>query len=217
MTIRVFLADDHKLMRRALGRQLDRQEGILVIGEADDGRDAVRQAIELRPDVVVMDVTMPGLNGVEAARQIVAKAPGVRVLALSAHVDQQHVSAMLEAGATGYLAKDCEADELVEAIGRLSRGKVYLGSGVADVVVGDYVKRLDGDASPSASVLTAREREVLQLLAEGKSTKEIAGLLDVSVKTVDTHRANLMSKLGLRSIAELTKYAIREGLTSIDL
>ena len=164
-----------------------------------------------------MDVTMPGLNGVEAARQIVARAPGVRILALSAHVDQQHVSAMLEAGATGYLAKDCEPEELLEAIERLSQGKVYLGSGVADVVVGDYVKRLDGDASQPIAVLTSREREVLQLLAEGHSSKEIASLLHVSIKTVDTHRSNIMSKLGLRSIAELTKYAIREGLTSIDL
>lgn len=217
MTIRVLLADDHKLMRRALGRQLDHREGIVVIGEADDGRDAVRQAIELRPDVVIMDITMPGLNGVEAARQIVAKAPGVRVLALSAHVDQQHVSSMLEAGATGYLAKHCEPEELVEAIERLSRGKVYLGTGVADVVLDDYVKRLEGETNQPVAVLTSREREVLQLLAEGKSTKEIADLLDVSAKTVDTHRANIMSKLGLRSIAELTKYAIREGLTSIDL
>jgi len=216
MTIRVLLADDHKLMRRALGKQLDRQEGILVIGEADDGREAVRLAIEQRPDIVIMDISMPGLNGVDAARQIVTKAPNVRVLALSAHVDQQHVSAMLDAGARGYLAKDCETTDLVQALERLAEGKVYLGAGVADVVVDDYVKRLDDGARP-AQTLTSREREVLQLMAEGKSTKEIAGLLDLSSKTVDTHRANIMSKLGLYSVAALTKYAIREGLTSIDL
>jgi DNA-binding NarL/FixJ family response regulator len=216
MTIRVLLADDHKLMRRALGRQLDHEEGILVVAEADDGREAVRLAIEQRPDVVIMDISMPGLNGVDAARQIVSKAPNVRVLALSAHVDQQHVSSMLDAGARGYLAKDCETAELVEALQRLAAGKVYLGAGVADVVVDDYVKRLDDGTQPKQA-LTSREREVLQLLAEGKSTKEIAGLLDLSSKTIDTHRANIMSKLGLHSIAELTKYAIREGLTSIDL
>lgn len=216
MTIRVLVADDHKILREGLRSLLESQDDMEVVAEAEDGRTAVGLARELKPDVVVMDVAMPDLNGIEATRQIVADSPNVAVIGLSMHSDRRFVAGMLSAGAYGYLLKDCTFDELVEAIRSVVAGRRYLSPAVTGVVVDDYVRRLTKEESVPCSVLTAREREVLQLLAEGKSTKEMASQLHVSVKTIETHRQKIMEKLGLHSVAELTKYAIREGLVSLE-
>jgi two-component system response regulator NreC len=218
MTIRIVLADDHKIVRDGLKSMLAEETGMQVVAEAEDGRTAVRLAHDLSPDVVVMDVGMPQLNGIDACRQIADQLPHVRVIALSMHSDRHFVQEMLKAGASGYLLKDCAFDELAKAIRSVMANGTYLCPAVAVVVVDDYVRRLGvGGSSKTAraagEVLTAREREVLQLLAEGKSTKQVATTLFVSVKTVETHRHQIMEKLDLHSLAELTKYAVREGLT----
>jgi len=171
---------------------------------------------EFTPHVVIMDVNMPDLNGIEATRQILSEYPEMKVIALSMHADRRFVINMLKAGAHGYLLKDCAFEELAQAIRLVMGNKTYLSPGVAEIVVKDYVHRVPGPAQTAFSVLTAREREVLQLMAEGKSTSQIAELLHISVKTVETHRQQIMHKLGMRSVAELTKYAIREGLTSLE-
>jgi DNA-binding NarL/FixJ family response regulator len=217
MSTRILLADDHKIMLEGLRSLLAGQSGMEVVAEAENGRAAVRVAEEKRPDVVIMDINMPDLNGVEATRRIVTALPEVKVIALSMYSDRRFVAGMLEAGASGFLLKACAFEELANAVRAVVNNQVYLSSGVTGVVVEDYVKRLPTTGSDSASVLTEREREVLQLLAEGWSAKEIAFHLNVSVKTVHTHRQRIMDKLHLHSIAELTKYAIREGLTSSDL
>jgi DNA-binding NarL/FixJ family response regulator len=216
-TMRILLADDHRIVREGLRTLLNSEADMKVLAEAANGREAVKLAEELAPDVVVMDVAMPDLNGIEATRQIRAKFPQTRVIALSMHTDRRFMSEMLRAGASGYLWKDGAFDELALAIRTAMSGKVYLSPHIADVVVDDYVRRLP-DAIPSVfAALTPREREVLQLIAEGKATKEVAHALNVSVKTVETHRRQLMDKLELHSVAELTKYAIREGITSIEV
>jgi len=219
MAIRVILADDHQVIREGLRNLINDETDMQVLAEAKDGREAVALCQEHRPDLVVMDVAMPDLNGIEACRQIMAEVPGTRVLALSMHADKQYAAGMLSAGASGYLLKDCAFNELAEAIRVIAGGRTYLSDEMAGVVVKDYVQRLTepGDDPDSVfSVLTNREREVLQLVAEGHTTKQIASMLHVSVKTIESHRQNLMDKLEIRSVAELTKYAIREGLTSLD-
>jgi len=188
-----------------------------VVGEAENGRDAVRLAKELSPDLVIMDVTMPDLNGIDATRIITSGGNSTKVIALSMYSDKQYVQGMIQAGASGYLLKDCAFEELVNAIRAVIGGNTYLSPGIAGIVVQDYLNKLTHDRSSADTALTTREREVLQLIAEGKSTKEIANRLSVSVKTVETHRRQIMEKLGIYSIAELTKYAIREGLTSIHI
>ena len=191
-----------------------------VVAEANDGRSAVQLAQELQPDVVVMDVGMPGLNGIEATRQITNREPEAKVVALSMHSDRRFMGEMLKAGAKGYLLKDGAFEELATAIRSVVANKVYLSPRIADVVVDDYVRRTPGQAAGDTSAfakLTPREREVLQLMAEGRATKEIAMDLKVSIKTVETHRRQIMEKLQIHSVAELTKYAIREGLTSLDV
>ena len=215
MSIRILLADDHKIMREGLRSLLEKKPDIEVVAEAEDGRKAVQLARRLRPDVVVMDVSMPDMNGVEAARRIIAELSGIKVVALSVHSDSRFVAEMLSAGASGYLLKDCAFEELENAIRAAVVGRTYLSSGVADTVVEDYVRHLRKTGSSAFSILTAREREVLQLLAEGKNAKQIAFSLGLSIKTVETHRRQLMDKLNVHSIAELTKYAIREGLTQV--
>jgi DNA-binding NarL/FixJ family response regulator len=215
MTTRILLADDHRIMREGLRALIAGLRGLEVVGETGDGRSAVKLAGELMPDVVIMDIGMPDLNGVEAARRIKAQIPGVRVIALSMHADVRYVSAMLKAGASGYLLKDSAFEELALAIQTVISNKVYLSPGISDVVVKDYLGQLSGAGAIRCAALTAREREVLQLVAEGHSTKEIASRLNVSLKTADTHRQQIMNKLGLHSVAELTKYAIREGLTKL--
>lgn len=214
--IRVVVADDHRMFREGLIALLKAQH-FEVIGDAEDGRSAVKMCRKLRPDLVIMDVTMKILNGIEATRQILLDSPESKVLAVSMHTDRRFVSGMLEAGASGYLLKDCAFDELVQAIAAVANGKTYLSAQVANVVVQDYVKHLAGGSAPAAqNTLSPREREVLQLFAEGMSTKAIAAMLHVSVKTIETHRKHVMDKLGLRSIAALTKWAIREGITSVE-
>ena len=216
MPTTVLISDDHRILREGLRTLLENQPGIAVVGEADNGRTTVGLAKELRPDVVIMDVAMPGLNGIEATRQIIAEAPGVKVLGLSMHSDRRFVGQMLRAGASGYLLKDSAFEELTVAIQAVARNQTFLGPGVTGVIVSDYVHHFSATKTAGALVLTPREREVLQLLAEGKTSREIAGLFHVSVKTVETHRKNLMDKLDLHSVAELTKYAVREGLTSLE-
>jgi len=217
MSIRILLADDHALIREGLRSLLEKQPDMEVVAEADEGRRAVELVRELSPDVVIMDVTMPRLGGIEATRQITGEFPAVKVIALSIHSRRRFVADMLSAGASGYILKECLFDELVQAIRAVSEGGRYLSPRITDVVVDDYVKRLSsGDESPLRS-LSGREREVLQLVAEGKSTKQISMELHVSTKTIEANRRQIMEKLDMQSVAELTKYAIREGLTSLEI
>jgi DNA-binding NarL/FixJ family response regulator len=216
MSIKILIADDHQILRQGLRTLIEKDPDLKVVAEAEDGRKTVRLVEELQPQVVIMDVNMPELNGIEATRQIIAKAPGVKVIALSMHTDRRFVINMMRAGASGYLLKDCAFEELSQAIRLVLDNKTYLSPGVAEIIIKDYVAGLPHQGSAAYSVLTPREREVLQLMAEGKSTSQIAEVIHVSVKTVETHRQQIMHKLGIRSIAELTKFAIREGLTSLD-
>jgi DNA-binding NarL/FixJ family response regulator len=217
MAIRVLIADDHKIMLAGLRSLLEKQSDIDVVGEAENGRKAVQMVQEKKPDVVVMDVSMPDLNGIEATTQIKESVPESKVIALSMHSDKRFVMGMLRAGAAGYLLKDCASQELANAIAQVAGGKKYLSPEITGVVINDFLQggtpEEDGTV---ASVLSAREREVLQLIAEGWSTKQIASHLYVSIKTIETHRRQIMKKLDLHSIADLTKYAIREGLTSVE-
>jgi DNA-binding NarL/FixJ family response regulator len=216
--MRILLADDHQIVLEGLRSLLQQNEEMEVVAEAKDGRSAVQLARELQPDVVVMDVGMPGLNGIEATRQITSREPDAKVVALSMHSDRRFMGEMLKAGAKGYLLKDGAFEELATAIRSVMSNKVYLSPRIADVVVDDYVRRTPSQGSDTSAFakLTPREREVLQLMAEGRATKEIAMDLKVSIKTVETHRRQIMEKLNIHSVAELTKYAIREGLTSLD-
>ena len=218
VSIKIILADDHKIVREGLRFLIENQPDMELVGEAGNGRRAAQLVRELSPDVVIMDIAMPELNGVEATRQITAEFPHVKVIALTMHSDRQYVVEILKAGGSGYLLKDYAFEDLVSAIRMVIAGKIYLCPGIADIVLKDYVQHLSTGPtanSPTASGLSNREREVLQLLAEGKATKDVASILHVSVKTIETHRQHIMSKLDLRSIAELTKYAVREGLTSL--
>lgn len=216
MRLKILLADDHKIVRDGLQSLITKQPGMEVVGEAENGRMTVQLARELKPDVIIMDISMPDLNGIEATRQILAETPGVKIIALSMHSDRRFVTGILGAGASGYLLKDCAFQELAEAIRTVVKDKYYLSPGITGVVVKDYVSHVTSTDALSSDVLTAREREVLQLIAEGKSTKEIASDLHVSAKTVETHRQNIMQKLNIHSVAGLTRYAIREGLTSLE-
>jgi len=210
VSIRILLADDHKIIRDGLKSLLARQQDMQVIAEAEDGRTAVQLARELRPTIIVMDIAMPDLNGVEATRQVLELDPSIKIVALSMQSDGPVVRRMFQAGACAYLLKDCAFEELVQAIRTVLNGRTYLSPDIAGVVVRNL------STPDAASPLTAKEREVLQLIAEGKSTKEVASLLSVSIKTIDTHRQHIMDKLDIHNVAELTRYAIREGLTSAD-
>ena len=216
MSIRILLADDHKIVRDGLRTLIGKETGMEVVGEAENGRKALKMAEKIRPNVVIMDVTMPDMNGIEATRKMLTEVPGVKVIALSMHSDRRFVLGMLEAGASGYLMKDCAFDELAKAVRSVATGQTYLSPSIADVLVKGYLDKVNEKISAARSPLTEREREILQLLAEGRSSKEIAAHLGVSVKTVETHRRNMMQKLNMRSVAELTKYAIREGLISVE-
>ncbi len=207
-TIRVLLADDHSLVRQGFRRILEAEADIEVVGEASNGREAVEQAEKLNPDVVVLDVAMPELNGIEAARRMAERTPRSRVVALSMHKDSVYVREILRAGARGYLLKDAFDHELLHAVRAVADGKGYLSPEVSEAVLSDYRKH----ASDPLDLLTSREREVLQLLAEGHTNKEIAAKLNLSVYTVDAHRGRLMEKLNLHSIGDLVRFAIRSGV-----
>jgi len=216
MTIRILLADDHKMVLDGLRTLIEKQPDMEVVAEARTGRAAVKLAGKLTPDVVVLDISMPDMNGIDATRKVISEVPGTKVVALSMHSDQRFVCGMLEAGASGYLLKDCAFDELAAAIRTVVRNQTYLSPKIAHIVVDNVLKKPASQTSTVFQAITHREREVMQLLSEGMSTKEIAAHLKVSVKTVETHRHNIMCKLNIESMAELVKYAIREGLTTID-
>jgi len=218
MSIRILIADDHAVVRQGLCSLLGQEPGMTVVGEVADGRSAVRLSTELAPDVVIMDITMPDMNGIEATHQIKTTSPGIKVVALSIHSDRRMVARMLAAGASAYLTKDSPFEELTRALRTVIGNQTYLSPPIADTVTKEYVRRLlkEDESSSPAPDLSDREREVLQLLAEGNSTKQIASELHVSDKTVETHRRQIMRKLNLHSLAELTKFAIREGLTSLE-
>ena len=215
--IRLLLVDDHEVVRTGLRMLLESRPDMQIIGEAANGEQAIEMTQALKPDVVVMDISMPDLNGIEATRQITAANPKIRVLALSMYSDPRYVTEMLRAGAAGYLLKDAADEELIRAINTVARLQTYLSPGVAGAVVQKHIRgQTSGEDGSAFSILSAREREVLQLLAEGQSTKDIATALSRSVKTVETHRQNIMLKLGLHNLPELTKYAVREGLTGLE-
>ena len=211
--IRILLADDHKIVRDGLRALLAQDSQMTVIGEAQDGNAAIELAMEKVPDVIIMDVSMPDISGIDATRRIVERKPDIKVIALSMHSDKRYVAGILRAGAAGYLLKDCAFEELGDAIRKVIDGEVYLSPGITGVVVQDYIERLENGTS--VETLSNRERQVLKYLADGQNTKQIAYNLNVSVKTVETHRRRVMEKLNLQTMAELTKYAIRNGLTSL--
>ncbi len=213
--MRILLADDHKILRDGLRAILSKEHDMLVVGEAEDGCEAIALSRSRCPDVIVMDVSMPGLNGVEATRRVLEASPAMKVVGLSMHADPRYVHALFDAGAAGYLLKNAAAEELVLALRAVVGGRSYVSPGAADVVVA----ALRGDARPDPgdpSHLTTREREALQLLAEGLTSKEIAARMSIAVSTVETYRRQIMAKLDVHSIAALTRYAIRHGLTSAE-
>ncbi len=215
MSIPILLADDHKIMRDGLRSLLSKEQGFEVIGEAENGRIAVKLARKLSPKLVIMDITMPELNGMDAARQILNECPGAKIIALSMHSDRRFVVEMFKAGVSGYLLKDCAFEELTRAIKAVMANQKYVSPAIAGMVIEDYVDYMSSERTLT-NELTHREREVLQLIAEGMTTKQIAHNLNVSGKTVETHRRKIMKKLNIHSIAELTKVAIQEGLTSVN-
>jgi two-component system, NarL family, response regulator NreC len=213
--IRIVLADDHKLMRSGLRVLLEQQADLTVVGEVSDGREAVALVASQRPDVLVMDIGMPSLNGIEAAAQITKSNPEVAIVMLSMHSDESYVLRALKAGAKGYLLKDSAEADLIQAVRAVAEGKSFFSPAVSKVLLDDYVRKLkrSGTEDPY-DLLTPREREVLQLVAEGKSNKEVAQLLNLSVYTVETHRSNIMEKLNIHGIPELILYAVRKGIIS---
>ena len=216
MSIKILLADDHGIIRQGLRSLLEKQPDIEVVGEAEDGQKAIALVQQFVPDIVIMDITMPSLNGVDATRQITTEFPNVRVIALSIHSNKRFVADMLKAGASGYILKECLFDELIQSIRTIVDGNIYLSPRITGVVVDDYVERLSKPRASNLPSLTDRESKILQMVAEGKSIKEIALALHLSVKTVELNRRQIMQKLDIHTIADLTKYAIREGLIPIE-
>lgn len=219
MTIRILIADDHKIVLDGLKALIEAQPDMKIVAQATNGREAVKLARKERPDMIIIDVAMPDLNGLEAVRQILTDNSRTKVLALSMHSDRRYVTGMLSAGASGYILKHCAFEELAQAIRTVLRNQVYLSPAIAGILVQELSQPKNRRArkhASSLSSLTPREREVLQLIAEGHSARDIAQHINLSVKTVETHRRQVMEKLGIRSVAELTKFAIREGLTSLD-
>jgi DNA-binding NarL/FixJ family response regulator len=209
--IRIILADDHALVRAGLRALASSLQGVQIVGEAADGRQALQLVKEQRPDIVLMDISMPGLNGLEAAGRIAKAYPEVRVLMLSAHSSEEYVCQALRAGVSGYLLKDASTAELEIALRAVAQGQTYLSPAISRHVINDYMRRVGGEAG-SLEILTPRQREILQLICEGQTTKEIARTLHISIKTVETHRAQLMERLGIHDVAGLVRYALRVGL-----
>jgi len=216
MNIKTLIVDDHGIVREGLRSLLGKQPDIKIIGEATDGRKAIELVREIVPDVIVMDITMPNLNGIDATRQIVHEFPEIKVIALSMHSSSIFVADMIKAGASGYLLKDCLFDELVEAVRIVYDGGTYLSPGVVSVIVNDYVNRLTDTSCLPLEALTDREREVLQLIGEGKNTKQIAKQLHLSTKAIEANRRKIMDKLNSQSVAGLVKWAILGGLTTLE-
>ncbi len=216
MAISIVLVDDHKVLRHGLSQALKGEADMEIIGQAENGYEAIKLAQELVPDVIIMDIAMPELNGIEAARQILKAYPQIKIISLSMHSNKKFIHEMFKAGASGYLLKDCEYSELIHAIRVVMQNKTYISPSITGVVIENYMMQGADDKKNAFAVLSDREREVLQLIAEGKTTKQIARMLHVSPKTVEGHRTRIMHKLDIDSIANLTKYAIREGLTSAE-
>ncbi len=216
MNIRVVIADDHQIVREGLKSMLEAKQDITVAGMAGNGVEAVRLALELRPDVVVMDVRMPELSGIEATRRIVAEAPGVKVLMLTMESDRRYIVDSLDAGASGFVLKEAAFEELEDAIRSVADGQTYIGPKVTQLILHDYLERIPDRLPLTFSTLTNRERELVQMIADGANSKEMAQKLGVSVKTIEVHRHNIMNKLDLYSTAAITKYAVREGLSSVN-
>jgi two-component system, NarL family, response regulator NreC len=213
--IRILLADDHNIMRNGLRLLLERQPGFQVVGEASDGRQTVEMSEALKPDVIVLDIAMPNLNGIEAARQIAGKLPDTAIVILSMHSDESYVLRALKAGARAYLLKDSAELDLIGAIKAVTDGKAFFSPAISKMLVEDYMRRMQQrGVEDSYELLTTREREILQLLAEGKSNKDVANVLNLSLYTVETHRGNMMQKLNLHSVPELILYAVRKGVIS---
>jgi len=214
--IRILIADDHQLLIDGLRPLLERQPNVEVVGVARDGLEAADLARDQKPDIILLDISMPRLNGVDAARRILREQPGIKVIMLSMHDDQRFIKESLRVGARGYILKESAASEVIAAIKAVQNGELFFSKSVREQVLREYVEGIRDGEGAAESPLSGREREVLQILAEGKSTKDAASMLNISVKTVESHRKQIMDKLNLHSIAELTKYAIREGLTQLD-
>lgn len=212
MALRILLADDHTVVRQGLRRVLEERPDWQVVAEAGDGREAVRQAEQHKPDVAVIDVAMPLLNGIEVTRQIVRRVPSVRILVLSMHADEAYVTQILKAGATGYLLKDSADVDLLQAVAAVAQGKSFFSPPIARLMLDDYVRQRGETGVDRYDSLSEREREIFQLIAEGKTNKEIAALLFISPSTVETHRARIMEKLDVHSAAEIVLYAVRRGV-----
>jgi len=216
MKTRILLADDHKILREGLRLLIEKESELELVGEADNGKTAVQMVCDLKPDVVIMDIAMPEINGIEATRQIKAKVPDVKVIALSMYADKRYVLGMLQAGASGYLLKDSAFNEIVTAILSVKSNHIYLSPVITKVAIDDYIKHKAQDEELIDSSLSPREREVLKLLTSGMNTKQIAAELCVSTKTIDTHRQRIMKKLDIHNMVDLTKYTIRMGFSSAD-
>lgn len=209
------IVDEHKILREGLATLISRQPNMEIVGEATNGREAIELVDKVSPDLILMDVAMPSLNGIEATRKIKSKHPNIEIIGLSLHSDRRYVLGMIEAGASGYLLKECAFEELVRAINTVMSKKKYLSPEISDILIDEYAKKTAKEKPIVYSKLTPREREILQLIAEGYNTKEIASQLFLSIKTVETHRRHIKKKLKVESVADLTKIAIKEGLTTL--
>ena len=214
--IKVVVADDHTILRQGIKALLNNQEEIEVVGEAKDGREAIKVIEELLPDVILMDIAMPGLNGLEATRRIKKKFPKTKVVVLTMHTNEEYIFQILNAGADGYLVKETAFQDLISAINSVHRGEAFMSPSISKKVMTDYIQRAQGEEKVGFDTLTTREREILQLVAEGNSNKKIAEVLFISPKTVETHRAHIMDKLNIHDRAGLIKYAIRKGMINLD-
>ncbi len=212
MELKIMIVDDHKILRDGLRNMIEKYPNFKVVGEATDGREALKLSQSLKPDVVIMDVAMEGLNGVEATQQIVQQSPEIKIIGLSMHSNKRFILGMFKAGAYGYLLKDSDSSELIEAIKKVAQNKKYISQRISGAIVDELIS----PTRKEETELSQREKEILQLIAEGKSSKEIAEILFLSSKTVDSHRKNIMDKLELYNIPDLTKYAIKTGLTTLD-
>lgn len=217
MAIKILLADDHAIVRDGLQKSLQQEEDMEVIGQAKDGLSTIQLVREISPDIVIMDISMPDINGMDTCREIIRDFPNVKVIGLSMHSAKKFVSEMFKAGAAGYLPKNCEFEELTSAIRMVMSGKTYMSPSITDVVVDNFVRTSPEENNSVFYTLTKRERQVLQLMSEGKTTKQIGQSLHISPKTVEAHRLRVMEKLNINNVAQLTKYAILEGLTSVEL